>query len=61
MWEGVNYPQTTLFAAISEPFGISGRALATFPEYELTTRWRFQTVFVTFQKSNMTAEKPEML
>ena len=25
------------------------------PEYELTTRWHFQIVFVTFQKSNMAA------
>ena len=53
-------PQTTLFAAISEPLGISGRAFATFPEYDLATRQRFQ-IIVTFQKSNMAAGKPEML
>ena len=52
-------PQTTIFAAISEPLGISGRAFATFPEYELATGWRFQTIFDTFQESNMAAGKPE--
>ena len=57
----VNYPQTTLFAAISKPLGISGRAFATFPEYDVATRCRFQNIFVTFQKSNMAAGKPEML
>jgi hypothetical protein len=49
------------FAAIFDPLAISGRALATFPEYELTTRWRFQTVFVAFQKSNMASGKPDAL
>jgi len=57
---GVNYPQTILFAAISEPLGISGRAFATLPEYDLATRWRFQAIFATFHKSNMAAGKPEM-
>ena len=54
-------PQTTLFAAISEPLGIKGCGLATFPEYELATRWCLQTIFGTFQKSNMAAGKPEIL
>jgi hypothetical protein len=53
-------PQTTLFAAISKPLGISGFALVTFPEYELATRYRFQTLFVSFRKSNMSAGKPEV-
>ena len=48
-------------AAISEPLGTSGRAFGTFPEYELATGWRFQTVFDTFQESNMATGKPEML
>ena len=56
---GLIYPQTTICAAISEPLGISGRAFATFPEYELATGWRFQTIFDTFQESNMAAGKPE--
>jgi hypothetical protein len=58
---GVNYPATTLFAAISEPLGISERALATSPEYELTTRRRFQTKFVAVHKSKMEAGKQEMI
>ncbi len=57
MGGGETNPQTTLFAAISKPLGIKGCALATFPEYKLTTKWRFQT----FQKSTMAAGKPEML
>ena len=58
---GETTPQTTIFAAISKPLGIKGCALATFPEYELATRWRLQTIFDTFQKSNMAAGKPEIL
>ncbi len=54
-------PQTTIFAVISEPLGISGRAFVTFPEYELATGWHFQTIFGTCQESNMAAGKPEML
>jgi len=54
-------PQTTFFAAILEPLGIGGCALATFPRYKLATRWRFQTISDTFRKSNMAAGKPEML
>ncbi len=54
-------PQTTIFAAISEPLGISGRAFGTFPEYKLATGWHFQSIFDTFQESNMAAGKPEVL
>jgi hypothetical protein len=39
----------------------SGRAFLTFPEYELATGWRFQTIFYTYQESNVAAEKPKML
>jgi hypothetical protein len=31
---GVKYRQADLFSAISEPLGINGCALATFPEYD---------------------------
>jgi hypothetical protein len=58
---GGNYSQTTLFASISKPLGISGCTLVTYPEYKLATRWHFQTVFVAYQKSNMAAGKPEGL
>ncbi len=58
---GVKPPQTTILAAISEPLGIKGCALATFPEYELATRSCLQTIFGTFHKSNMAAGKPEIL
>ena len=54
-------PQTTIFAAISEPLGVSGCAFVTFPEYELATGWHFQTVFDTYQESIMAAGKLEML
>ena len=57
---GGKFPPPTISAAISEPLGISGRVFMTFPEYELATGWRFQTVFDAFQKSNMAAGKPEM-
>ena len=50
-----------LFAAIPEPLGMSGCALATFPKYELATRRRFQTISGTYQKSNMAAGEPEIL
>ena len=53
--------QTAIFAAISEPLGISGRAFTTFPQYELATGWRFQTIFDTCQESNMTPGKQKML
>ncbi len=59
--EGVNLPPDHYFAAISEPLGISGCSFVTFPEYELATGWRFQTLFETFQESNMAAGKSEML
>jgi hypothetical protein len=52
---------TTISAAISKPLRICGCALATFPEYELATRWCLQTIFDTFQKSKMAAGKPEIL
>ena len=55
------HPQATMLAAISEPLGINGCALATFPEYELATRWHLQIIFDTFHKSNMAAVKPEIL
>ncbi len=58
---GYIYPQTTIFAAISEPLGISIRAFVTFPEYELATGRRLQTIFDNYQESNMAAGKPEML
>ena len=35
--------------------GIRRRAFPTFPEYELVTRWLFQTVLASYQKSNMAA------
>ena len=54
-------PQITIFAAMSEPLGISGRAFATFPECELATEWRFQTIFPTYEESNMATGKPEVL
>ena len=50
---------TSICASISEQLGISGRAFVTFPEYELATGWRFQTIFDTFQESNTAAEKRE--
>ena len=56
---GIKLPPDHYFAAISASLGISGRAFATFPEYELATGWRFQTIFDTFQESNMAAGKPE--
>ena len=46
---------------MSEPLGISGRAFATFPECELATEWRFQTIFPTYQEFNMATGKPEVL
>ena len=46
---------TSICASISEQLGISGRAFVTFPEYELATGWRFQTIFDTYQESNMAA------
>jgi hypothetical protein len=52
---------TTIFAAISKPLGISAHAFVTFPEYELATECCFQTIFDTYQESNMAAGKPEML
>ncbi len=54
-------PQTTFFAAIPEPLGIDGCALANFPKYKLATRRRYQTISDAFLKSNMAAGKPEML
>ena len=41
---GINFHQTTIFAAISELLRISGRAFVAFPEYELATEWGFQTI-----------------
>jgi len=55
---GVNLAQTTICAAISETAWISGRAFVAFPEYELATGWRFQTIFDSFQESNMAARTP---
>jgi len=54
-------PQTTVSAAIPTPLGISETCFVTFPEYDLATGWRFQTIPETYQKSNMRPEKPEML
>ena len=51
---------TTIFAAISEPLGINGCALATFPEYVLVTERCLHAIFDTFQKSNMAVGKPEI-
>ena len=44
------YHPNTIVAAISEPLGISGRAFVTFPEYELATEWRVQTIIYTCQE-----------
>ena len=48
VWGSI-YPQTTVFAAISEPPGISGRALTTYPENELDIGRRCQALFGTYQ------------
>ena len=53
-------PKTTILFAIYELLGIKRCALATFPEYELATRRRLQTMFDTFQKSKMAAGKPSV-
>ena len=59
--EGGGITPRPLVDAISEPLEIKGYALETFPENDLATRWRFQTIFDTYQKFNMAARKPEML
>ena len=32
-------PQATIFAAISQPLGVNGNVLVTFPRYGRATRW----------------------
>ena len=54
---GVNYHQTYLFAAISEPLGVKGNALVTFPKYVLTIEWHNFCNYIPTRRSKMAAAK----
>ena len=51
-------PQTDLFAAISEPLGVKGNTLVTFPKYVLTTEWHIFRNYIPTRRSKMAAAKP---
>ena len=58
MARGVKLPQTDLLAAISEPLGVKGNALVTFPIYDWTTEWHNFRNSSPTRKSKMAAAKP---
>jgi hypothetical protein len=62
MGGGANLPLRPLFL-LPFPNGseLVDAPFVTFPEHELATGWRFQTIFDVYQESNMAAGKPEML